>query len=29
MKPFYKTYDKRYSIFWDMFSEEAWKDKYE
>jgi DUF1680 family protein len=29
MKPFYKTYNERYSIFWDMFSEEAWKDKYE
>lgn len=29
MKPFYVTYDERYSIFWDMTSEEAWKDKYE
>ena len=29
MKPFYRTYDKRYSIFWDMTSEEARKDKYE
>jgi DUF1680 family protein len=27
MKPFYRTYDERYSIFWDMTSEEAWKDK--
>ena len=25
LKPFYRTYDVRYSIFWDMFSEEAWK----
>ncbi len=29
LKPFYRTYDVRYSIFWDMFPEEAWKDKYE
>jgi DUF1680 family protein len=29
MKPFYKTYNERYSIFWDMLSEEAWKEKYE
>jgi uncharacterized protein len=27
MKPFYKAYDERYSIFWDMFSEEDWKEK--
>jgi hypothetical protein len=29
LKPFYRTYDVRYSIFWDMLPEEAWKDKYE
>jgi uncharacterized protein len=29
MKPFYKTYNERYSIFWDMFSEEAWQEKEE
>jgi hypothetical protein len=27
LKPFYATYDVRYSIFWDMFSEEAWKER--
>jgi DUF1680 family protein len=29
LKPFYKTYDMRYSIFWDMFTEEAWKEREE
>ena len=24
MKPFYSVYDRRYSIYWDMFTEEAW-----
>jgi hypothetical protein len=27
LKPFYMIYDKRYSIFWDMFTEEAWKER--
>ncbi|HUW92881.1 MAG TPA: beta-L-arabinofuranosidase domain-containing protein [Bacteroidales bacterium] len=27
LKPFYRTYNSRYTIFWDMFSEEAWKEK--
>ncbi|MCX6301544.1 MAG: glycoside hydrolase family 127 protein [Bacteroidia bacterium] len=25
MMPFYTFYDRRYSIYWDMFTEEAWK----
>lgn len=25
-KPFYQTHERRYSIYWDMFSEEAWKE---
>lgn len=25
LQPFYTTYDMRYSIFWDMLTEEAWK----
>ena len=25
MKPFYTLYNKRYSVFWDIFTEEAWK----
>jgi hypothetical protein len=29
MKPFYKMYDVRYSIFWDMFSGQDWKDRQE
>lgn len=29
LKPFYRTYDMRYSIFWDMFTEEAWKEREE
>lgn len=24
MKPFYSVYNRRYSIYWDMFTEEAW-----
>jgi hypothetical protein len=27
LKPFYRTYDMRYSIFWDMFTEEAWQER--
>lgn len=27
LKPFYRTYNLRYTIYWDMFSEEAWKEK--
>jgi DUF1680 family protein len=29
MKPFYAIYDRRYSIFWDLFNESAWKAKQE
>lgn len=29
LKPFYLTYDRRYSIFWDIFTEEAWNRKQE
>lgn len=25
MKPFYATYNRRYSIYWDLFNEEGWK----
>lgn len=25
LKPFYSIYDRRYSIYWDLFSEEQWK----
>ncbi len=28
MKPFYATHERRYSIYWDIFSEERWK-KYQ
>ncbi|MBN1188079.1 MAG: glycoside hydrolase family 127 protein [Bacteroidales bacterium] len=24
LKPFYKTYDRRYSVYWDLFTEERW-----
>ncbi len=27
LKPFYETYGRRYSIYWDLFNEEAWKAK--
>jgi hypothetical protein len=27
MKPFYSTYDRRYSVYWDLFSEAAWNAK--
>ena len=27
MKPFYSTYDRRYSVYWDLFNEAAWKAK--
>ena len=27
LKPFYKTHERRYSIYWDMFTEKAWKEK--
>jgi hypothetical protein len=27
LKPFYSIYDRRYSIYWDLFSEEQWKVK--
>jgi DUF1680 family protein len=27
LKPFYKTHERRYSIYWDMFTEESWKGK--
>ncbi len=27
MKPFYSTYDRRYSVYWDLFNESAWKAK--
>jgi DUF1680 family protein len=26
LKPFYKTHERRYSIYWDIFSEETWKE---
>ncbi|TSA34959.1 MAG: glycosyl hydrolase [Porphyromonadaceae bacterium] len=29
MKPFYATYNRRYSIYWDLFNEEGWKAKQE
>jgi uncharacterized protein len=29
MKPFYTTYNRRYSIYWDLFNEEEWKTKQE
>jgi DUF1680 family protein len=25
LKPFYKTYDRRYSIYWDLFNESEWE----
>ncbi|MBX2963648.1 MAG: glycoside hydrolase family 127 protein [Cyclobacteriaceae bacterium] len=25
LKPFYKTHDRRYSVYWDIFNEEQWK----
>lgn len=25
MKPFYATYDRRYSVYWDLFTENEWK----
>ncbi len=28
LRPFYETYDVRYSIFWDLFTEEAWTNRY-
>ena len=27
LKPFYKTHERRYSIYWDMFTEESWEEK--
>jgi|WetSurMetagenome_2_1015567.scaffolds.fasta_scaffold01058_6 uncharacterized protein len=27
MKPFYATYDRRYSVYWDLFNEKGWKAK--
>jgi|WetSurMetagenome_2_1015567.scaffolds.fasta_scaffold06103_5 uncharacterized protein len=27
LNPFYKTYNERYTIYWDMFSEKDWKEK--
>ena len=24
LKPFYKTHDRRYSVYWDLFNEERW-----
>jgi len=27
MKPFYSTYDRRYSVYWDLFNEAAWNAK--
>ena len=27
LRPFYKTHERRYSIYWDMFSEASWKEK--
>jgi hypothetical protein len=29
MKPFYAIYDRRYSIYWDLFNENGWKTKQE
>ncbi|MCX6253265.1 MAG: glycoside hydrolase family 127 protein [Bacteroidia bacterium] len=29
MKPFYATFDRRYSIYWDLFNENGWKTKQE
>ena len=26
LKPFYTFYDRRYSVYWDLFSEKAWKE---
>lgn len=28
-KPFYKTYNNRYSVYWDLFNEAGWKSKQE
>jgi DUF1680 family protein len=27
LKPFYSTYDRRYSIYWDLFNEREWEDR--
>ena len=27
LKPFYSTHEHRYTIYWDLFTEEAWKEK--
>jgi len=27
LKPFYKTHERRYSIYWDLMTEEAWKER--
>jgi len=29
LKPFFDTHNRRFSIFWDVFTEEEWKDKQE
>jgi DUF1680 family protein len=29
LKPFYKMHDKRYSIYWDLFTEDLWEKKQE
>jgi len=27
LKPFYKTHERRYSIYWDLFTEQSWKER--
>jgi DUF1680 family protein len=29
LRPFYTFYDRRYSVYWDLFTEKAWKEKQE
>ncbi|MBD3414671.1 MAG: glycosyl hydrolase [Candidatus Aminicenantes bacterium] len=29
LKPFYKTHERRYSIYWDLMTEQAWKERQE
>ncbi|MDZ7739267.1 MAG: DUF6805 domain-containing protein [Bacteroidales bacterium] len=29
LKPFFETHNRRYSIFWDIFTKEEWKDRQE
>jgi len=29
LKPFYKTHERRYSVYWDLMTEQAWKERQE